>query len=290
LGSLIPPSIIMIIYSLFSGVSIGKMFIGGILPGLMLSIFFITYIAIKCVRNPSLGPALPPGEKVSLKEKIVSLKTIILPIAIVLTILGSIFTGIATPTEAGAVGAFGAIISAAINRKFNWPMIFDACKRTFAVNVTIIWIVFGASVFAMIYQALGATDLIAAIVTGLGVNRWFIIIIMQISFFLLGCVLNNMAILMLTMPVYLPIVAALGFDPLWFGLLYVVNMEMALLTPPFGFTLFYMKAVIPPEIRMVDLYKAIIPFVGLQAIGTILVMVFPQIAIWLPNQMIRPGG
>jgi len=290
LGALIPPSIIMVIYALFAEESIGALFIGGIIPGLMLSAMFMAYIAIRCALNPRLGPVLPPSERGSWREKIVSLKSVILPVLLVVAILGSIFLGIATPTEAASVGAFGAIISAAINRRLNWQIIKDACIRTFLIYATVTWIVFGASVFSMVYQALGATKLISQIITGLEVNRWVILVIMQITWFLLGFVIVNVAILMLTLPVYLPVITALGFNPLWFGLLFVINMEMALLTPPFGFTLFYMRAVIPQEIRMMDIYRSIIPFVILQGIGLVIVMIFPQIVLWLPSLMIRPSG
>ncbi len=290
LGSLIPPSIIMIFYSLFAGVSIGGMFIGGIIPGLILSSMFVAYIAIRCAKNPSLGPALPPDERVGLKEKIISTKAIILPALIVIAMLGSIFLGIATPTEASAVGALGAIISAAVNRRLSWHVIKDSYIKTLATTAMLIWIVFGASAFAMVYQGLGATKLITQIITGFEVNRWFILILMQISFFFLGCILNSMAILMLTMPVFLPVITALGFDPLWFGILFMVNTEMALLTPPFGFTLFYIKAVTPPEVTMVDLYKAVWPFVALQGVGLALVMAFPQLCLWLPGLMMHLQG
>jgi len=290
LGALIPPSIIMIIYALFSGESIGGMFIGGIIPGLILSVMFIAYIGIKCYFNRSLGPAIPPTETVTWKEKITSTKSVILPVLLVIAILGSIFTGIATPTEASAVGALGAIISAAINRRLNWAMIKDSCIRTFTLTVTVLWIVFGASVFAMVYQSLGATDLIAQIMSGLEVNRWVILIIMQLTFFVLGCFLVNTAILLLTLPVYLPIITLLGFDPLWFGVLFVINMEMALLTPPFGFTLFYMRAVAAKEITMGDIYISIIPFVILQGIGLALTMIWPQIILFLPQLMIKGLG
>ncbi|MFC1995143.1 TRAP transporter large permease subunit [Chloroflexota bacterium] len=290
LGALIPPSIIMIIYALFSGESIGAMFIGGIIPGLILSSMFITYIGVRCYFNRSLGPAIPPTETIPWKEKFTSTKSIILPVLLVIAILGSIFFGIATPTEASAVGALGAIISAAINKRLNWPMIKDASIRTFTLTITVLWIVYGASVFAMVYQSLGATDLIAEIMSGLEVNRWVILIIMQLTFFVLGCILVNTAILLLCLPVYLPIITLLGFDPLWFGLLFVINMEMALLTPPFGFTLFYMRAVAAKEITMGDIYISIVPFVILQGIGLALCMVWPQIILYLPSLMIRGVG
>ncbi|MFC1956608.1 TRAP transporter large permease subunit [Chloroflexota bacterium] len=287
LGSLIPPSIIMIVYALFTAVSVGGLFIGGIIPGLLLSAMFIVYIGIRCALNPKLGPALPASEKVSWKDKFASLNAIILPVLIIVSILGSIFAGIATPTEASAVGALGAIIAARVNRKLRWGIIKEACIRTFGVTTMIIWIIFGASCFAMVYQGLGATRLLTQLASALEVNRWVILILMQISFFLLGCILNNMAILMLTLPVYMPVITTLGFDPLWFGIIYVVNMEMALLTPPFGFTLFYMKAVVPPEISLLDIYKSIVPFVGLQMIGLILCVIFPALCLWLPRLMIH---
>jgi len=290
LGSLIPPSIIMIIFALFTGESIGALFIGGIIPGLILSALFIIYTGIRCFLNPSLGPAQPPEERVGWREKFVSLKAVILPIVIVAGMMGSIFLGIATPTEASAVGALGAIISAAINRRLNWQMLKTACFQTLAVTAMIYWIFIGAVAFGMVYTGLGATQLIRILVTGLEVSPWVILIFMQISFFFLGCILTNTAILMITLPVYYPIITALGFNPLWFGILYVINMNMGMLTPPFGYSLFYMKAVVPPEIGMGDIYRSIAPFVALQMLGLVLVMIFPQLVLFLPNLMIRPGG
>jgi tripartite ATP-independent transporter DctM subunit len=227
---------------------------------------------------------------VSLKVKIVSLKMIILPILLVVAILGSIFSGIATPTEAASVGALGSVAIAAVNRKLNWSMIKNASIKTFLIVCTLMWIVFGANVFTLVYDALGASKLIAQIITGIEANRWIILAIMQLTWFLLGFVIVNVAILMLTLPIFLPIVTALGFDTLWFGLLFVINMEMALLTPPFGITLFYMKAVAPEGTKMSDIYRSIIPFVILQGIGLVLVMVFPNLALWLPRLVFGRTG
>lgn len=290
LGSLIPPSVMFILYAVFSGESAGQLFMGGVFPGLMFAAMYMGYIGIRCYLNPSLGPTLPSDESFTWREKFASMKSVILPILIVILMLGALFTGMATATESAAVGAVGSIVCAAVNRKLTWRVIKDSSVRTFAVTLMVQWIIYGAAVFALIYQSLGATKFISGIISGLEVNRWIILIIIQVSFFLLGCVLNNMAILMLTLPVYLPVIRALGFDPLWFGILYVVNMEMGLVTPPFGFTLFYMKAVCPPEISMTDLYRCIWPFVALMAVGLILCMLFPQICLWLPSKMIHAIG
>ena len=289
LGSLIPPSIIMVVFALFTQESIGRLFIGGIIPGFILSAMFITYIGVRCLINPSYGPPLPKSETVSFKEKMVSLSTVILPILIIVSIMGSIFGGIATPTEAASVGAFGALICAAINKKLTWQNIKESSLRTLSVSVMIKWIVFGASCFATIYSGLGATRLMSQLVENLALNRWMVLIMMQIVWLLLGCVLNGMAILMITLPVFMPVAQALGFDTLWFGIVFVVNMEMGQLTPPFGYTIFYMKAVAPPEITMGNIYRAIIPYVALQMVGLALVMIFPQLATWLPSKIIRTG-
>ena len=283
LGILIPPSITFIIFALFTETSVGRLFIGGILPGLLLSTLFITYIAIRCLIQPAAGPALPPEERATWREKLVSTRAIILPAIIVIMVLGSIFSGFATPTEAAAMGVLGALISAVVYRRLNWNMFWEACIRTLRLTAMIMWIFFGAMTFTAVYQAIGAQDLVREIFLALPGGRWGPIIVMQLSFFFLGCFLDTSPIIMITAPIYIPLVTALGFDLTWFGVIFVMNMEMAYLTPPFGFNLFYMRAVAPPGIHMGHIYRSIIPFILLQGTGLIIVMIFPQIALTLPN-------
>jgi tripartite ATP-independent transporter DctM subunit len=291
LGPLIPPSIMMIIYCLFTNdVGVGEMFMGGVLPGLLLSGLFMIYIAVRCFLKPSSGPGVPPGEAYTWKEKILSLKSVILPVIIVIMVLGSIFLGIATPTEAASVGVLGAVVSAGVNRRLSWSMIYQSCLTTISISVTVMWIVFGAACFAMVYQSLGAPKFIAEMVSVIGLNSWMFLLIVQITWFILGCLLDGVAILMITLPVFLPLASSFGFDPLWFGILFMVNTEMSYLTPPFGYCIFSLRAAIPSELVSTrDIYRAVWPFVALQALGLLLVILFPKIVLLLPRMMFTAG-
>ena len=283
LGILIPPSISFIVYGMLTKTSIGRLFAGGIIPGLILAILYMSYIGIRCYLQPHLGPPLPREERVSLVEKIKLSRGLVLPIFLIVAVLGSIFGGLASPTEAAAVGALGAIICAAIHRRLSWTMLKDAALRTAVVNGMVMWILFGAFCFASVFISTGGPAVVKGVITGLDIPPIFIIFMMQVSYFILGCFVDEITILFLTIPVYMPILVALGFDPVWFGVLFIVNMQMAYLTPPFGFTLFYMRGIAPPGVTLMDIYRSVIPFVGLQAIGLILVLVFPQLALWLPD-------
>jgi tripartite ATP-independent transporter DctM subunit len=287
LGILIPPSVPMILYATLTGVSIGGLFAGGILPGLLLAVLFIIYIGVRCHFQPTLGPPLPVKERVSWREKFISLKAVLLPIMIIIMVLGSIYAGICTATEASALGCVGALISAVVYRKLNWTLIKESCFRTAALTALIIWILIGAYAFTAVYTGTGAHVLMEHIMMSIPGGRWAILITMQIIFFILGCILDPVGIIMICTPVFVPVITALGFDPLWFGVLFIMNMEMGYLTPPFGFNLFYMKAIVPPGITMSDIYRSIVPFVIIQGIGLIIVIIFPEIALWLPKLMVN---
>jgi tripartite ATP-independent transporter DctM subunit len=287
LGILIPPSVPMILYATLTGESIGGLFAGGILPGILLTVIFIFYIGIRCFFQPRLGPALPKEERATWEEKLSSLKAVILPILIIVMVLGSIYFGVCTATEAATLGALGALLSAGIYRKLNWSLLKEACYRTGSLTGMIVWILIGAYCFTAVYTGTGAHELMEKLLLSIPGGRYAILITMQIVFFILGCFLDPAGIIMICTPVFVPVIKSLGFDPLWFGVLFIMNMEMGYLTPPFGFNLFYMKAIAPPGITMSDIYESIIPFVGLQALGLIIVIIFPEIALWLPQQMAR---
>ncbi|NVM23026.1 MAG: TRAP transporter large permease subunit [Desulfobacterales bacterium] len=287
LGVLIPPSVIMIIYGLFSRQSVGKLFAGGLLPGLLLSTLFVVYIGIRCYFNPRLGPILPPEERASWQLKLICLRAVILPLLLVVGVLGSIFLGMATPTEAASVGSFGAIICAAIHRRLGWSMLMAAAKRTLRTTAMIMWIILASAIFCGVYQGLGAAELMEEMLMKAAVSKWLILGMIQLSFLILGCFVDPVGILMMTTPVYLPVITFLGFDPLWYGIVFVVNMEMAFLTPPFGSNLFYMKGVAPKDVTMLDIYRSITPFVLLQMLGLALVIAFPQIALFLPSLLFQ---
>jgi len=288
LGQLIPPSILMVIYGGVAGVSVGKLFMGGVLPGLLLAGLFIVYIAIRSFIQKDIAPALHEKERreITWGQKIASLKSIILPALLIIGVLGSIFKGIATPTEAAAIGAGGSIICGLIHRRLTWEIIRTACFNTLKSTCMVMWIMIGSMLFVSFYFSIGGADFVKETLLGIGVNRWFIIFGMQAVLFVLGCLLDPSGIVLLCTPLFLPIVEALGFDPLWFGVLFIVNLEMAYLTPPFGYNLFYLKSVVSEDITMGDIYRSVWPFVVLQMIGLTVCMIFPQIILWLPGLMI----
>jgi len=284
-GILIPPSILMILYSLITGVSVGQMFAAGVFPGLLLMVLTCLYIIVRCYFQPHLAPALPKEERASWREKMLALRAVILPIIIVVVTLGSIIAGVTTPTEAAAVGVFGALVSALVYRKFSWELMRDASIRTFKLTGMIMWILFAAHAFSAAYQSMGAQELIEGMITGIPGGPWAVIITMMVIVFFLAMVLDPVGIMLITLPVFLPIVQSMGFDPVWFGILFVINMEIGYMTPPFGFNLFYLKGVVPPSITMKDIYVSVIPFVLVEIVGLALIMIFPQIATYLPDLM-----
>lgn len=285
LGILIPPSVPMILYATLTGESIGGLFAGGFLPGFLLAFLFILYIGIRCYFQPALGPALAKEERVSWREKMISLKAVALPIMIIIMVLGSIYAGICTATEAAALGCLGAVISAIIYRKLTWTLIKEACLRTASLTAMIIWILIGAYCFTAVYTGTGAHELMEHILLAIPGGRYAILITMQLIFFILGCLLDPVGIIMICTPVFVPVIKSLGFDPLWFGVLFIMNMEMGYLTPPFGFNLFYMKAIAPKGVTMQDIYRSIVPFVILQGVGLAICIIFPEIIMVLPNML-----
>ncbi len=283
LGFLIPPSVAVILYALITEVSIGKLFAAGIVPGLLLATMYIIYILVRCYFQPELGPALPPEDRATWRQKFNSLRGIILPAILIFLVLGLMILGIASPTESAAIGSFGAILCAAIHKRATPKFLFGTALQTMKLSGMIMWIAVAALFFSKVYSGLGASSLIESLIIGLQVNRWVIVAIMQVSLFFLGMVMDEVGILYITAPIYYPIIIGLGFDPVWFGILYILNMQTGFLTPPFGLCLFYLKGVAPPEITMGDLYKSVWPFVSLQVIMLVLCMAFPAIVLWLPN-------
>ena len=287
LGILIPPSVIMIIFGSVAELSIGQLFMGGMIPGIILSLIFIIYIIIKSILDPKSAPALPLSERVSWGVKIRLLWKLLPPTFLVLLVLGSIYSGICTPTEAAAVGAFGSLVSAALMKRLTWENFNHAVSRTFSVSTMILWITIGAVSFTTIVNVTGIADWMREAIVGMELNRWVILIGMQFCFFLLGCFLDPVGIILITTPIFLPLIISLGFDPVWFGILFIINMEMAYITPPFGFNLFVLRGVVPPSISMKDIYKGILPFVACQAVCLFIMMIFPGLVTWLPRLMIK---
>ncbi len=285
-GILIPPSVIMILYALISGESVGRLFAGGVFPGLLLLVLVSIYIAIRCYFQPHLGPALPKEERGNWTKKFTALKAVILPIIIVIMVLGSIIGGVTTPTEAASMGVLGAIISSLVYRQYSWKLMKEAAMRTLRLTGMIMWILFGAYCFSAAYHGMGAHQLIENMMSYIPGGPWGSIIFIQIVIFILAMVLDPAGIMMITIPVFLPIIKAQGFDPLWFGILFVINMEIGYMTPPFGFNLFYLKGIVPPSITMGDIYRSVIPYTLVELTGMVIIMILPQIAIWLPNLLL----
>ncbi|MEH0020388.1 MAG: TRAP transporter large permease subunit [Desulfobacter sp.] len=283
LGFLIPPSMMMIYYAFISGDSVGRLFAGGVVPGLMLAGMYIIYIGVRCYFQPHMGPGLPLGQRAGLHEKLMATKALLLPGMVIATVMFCIFTGVTSPTEAAAVGAAGALVCAAVKGRLSWELIRKTSLDTLNLSGFTAWMIMAAVVFSKVYSGLGASAMIRSFITGLDMNPWVILLMMQASFFLLGMVMDDIAILFLCMPIYVPIIKALGFNPVWFAILYVVNMQMAFLTPPYGVNLFYMKAVAPDNVTIGDIYTSVIPFVLIQLLGLILLMMFPGLVLWLPD-------
>ncbi|PCM45833.1 TRAP transporter large permease [Marinobacter sp. ANT_B65] len=284
LGILIPPSIITIVYAATAQISVGKMFAAGIVPGMVLSGLYVSYVVIRTMLKPSLAPA-PDHIKISWLEMFGSLKSLFLPTLIVFSVLGSIYAGIATPTEAAAVGVVGAMLSALLQGQFTYANLSDAAMDTLRVTTMIMWITIGAKIFVSIFTGTGGADSLLMFIENLELNRWLVLLAMMGILVLLGLFLDEIGIILLCVPVFMPIIGAFGFDPVWFGVLFLITAQMAYITPPFGYTLFYIKGVLPPGIGMETVYRAILPFLVLQILALILFMLFPDLVTWLPNQL-----
>ncbi|MCL1481414.1 MAG: TRAP transporter large permease subunit [Marinobacter sp.] len=284
LGILIPPSIITIVYAATAQISVGKMFAAGIVPGMVLSGLYVSYVVIRTMLKPSLAPT-PEHIEVSWFEMFGSLKSLFLPTLIVFSVLGSIYAGIATPTEAAAVGVVGAMLSAMLQRQFTIGNLSDAAMDTLRVTTMIMWITIGAKIFVSIFTGIGGADSLLMFIENLELNRWLVLLAMMGLLVLLGLFLDEIGIILLCVPVFMPIISSFGFDPVWFGVLFLITAQMAYITPPFGYTLFYIKGVLPPGIGMETVYRAILPFLVLQILALILFMLFPDLVTWMPNQL-----
>ena len=283
LGILIPPSVMLIIYGLVDNSSIGRLYAGAILPGFMLAALFMGYVTIRCFIKPELGPPVPKEDQLPMRQKLKLLARIIAPAVLIFLVLGTIFTGIAAPTEAAGVGAAGAIVLTALQRKLTWKGTVEAAENTLKSTAMVMWTIFGANIFVGLYVMVGGGHFVSEMLLGSGLGTWGIIIVMQLILIFLGCFIDWVGIIMLCVPIFGPIIRELGFDPVWFGVLFAVNLQVSFLSPPFGYALFYLKGVAPPDIKTTDIWKSSAPFIALQVIGVILVMVFPQIILFLPD-------
>jgi len=288
LGQLIPPSLLAIIFSSMANLSVGKMFLAGAMPGLLLMTLFVVYVGIRSVLNPNLGPPISPAERaqISWKDKFVSLKVVLPAAFLVIGVLGSLFAGIASPTESAAVGALGSVLIALNNRRLTWEVFRGACYQTLQSSTMVLWIAVSSLLFVSVYAGIDGDSFIRDAIELAGLGKWAVLCAMMIIIFLLGMVMDPVGIIFLTVPIFLPIIETLGFHPIWYAALVIVNLEMAYLTPPFGYNLFILKSVAPPGVSTLDLYRAVPPFVMLQALGLVLCILFPQIVLWLPNWLL----
>ena len=285
LGILVPPSVVMVLYGMIARQPVSKLWLAGILPGLMMATLFILYIAIRCRLQPNLGPTLPKGEReIPFKEKLVLLKAGLIPFAIFFTMTGLFLMGIASLVECSAVGALGATLAALYKKNLNMKIIEITLRKTLGVSCMFMWIILAALCFGAVFDGIGAVNAIESLfIERWNLSPWGVLIMMQVSYIFMGMFLDDTAMLVIVAPLYVPLIIALGFDPIWYGVLYTITCQIAYMTPPFGYNLFLMRAMAPKEISLVDIYRSIIPFVIVMCIGLAIVMIFPEIATWLPE-------
>ncbi len=285
LGQLIPPSTNMVLYGCVTGVSIGGLFAGGLVGGIFLAFVYIIYILIRGLLNPAFCPSLPPEEQVSFKEKIRALKGIILPGVLILVVLGSMLNGVAAPTEAAAFGAAGALFIGLCKRKLTWDIIYSSCYETLSVSSMVGWTMIGAGAFGSVFSGLGGNTLVANIAMNMPGGPNMVLAVSGVFIFVLGMFLEPGAIIFLAVPIIIPILTRMSFDPLWLGLAFNFILQTAYLSPPFGLSLFYLKGCAPDDIDIVAIYKSSVPFILLQILAVVIIFFFPSIVMWLPRYL-----
>jgi tripartite ATP-independent transporter DctM subunit len=286
LGILVPPSVVMVLYAMIARQPVAKLWLAGVLPGLMMAAMFIVYIWLRCRVNPALGPVLAEEEraKVSRGEKLRLLSAGLLPLGIFLVMMVPFITGYTRLVESSVVGAVAATLAAIAKGRMTWEVFESTTRRTLAITCMFMWIILAALAFGAVFDGLRAVDALRQLfLEDIGLGPWGVLILMQLSYLLMGTFLDDTAMLVIVAPLYVPLVAALGFDLIWYGVLYTITCQIAYMTPPFGYNLFLMRAMAPPEVTLADIYRSIIPFVGVMLVALVTIMAFPQIALWLPN-------
>ena len=288
LGILIPPSVVLVLYGMIARQPVSKLWLAGLIPGLIMASLFILYIYIRCRLQPELGPTLPKEEReMPFIEKLKLLRAGIIPFAIFFVMTGLFIMGIASLVECSAVGALAATIAAWSKGRLNLKVIEDVCKKTLGVSCMFMWIILAALCFGAVFDGIGAVKAIETLfIERWNLSPWGVLIMMQLSYILMGMFLDDTAMLVIVAPLYVPLIIALGFDPIWYGVLYTITCQIAYMTPPFGYNLFLMKAMAPKEITLIDIYRSIIPFVLVMLFGLVIMMMFPQIALWLPSTLL----
>ncbi|WP_120501490.1 TRAP transporter large permease subunit [Roseovarius sp. EL26] len=284
LGILVPPSVVLVLYAMIARQPVGQLWLAGVVPGLMMAAMFVLYIWIRCRIQPELGPALPDAGNVPRAEKIRLLGAGLLPLLIFAAMMVPFVNGWTSLVESSAIGALTAFFAAVLKRRMTWNVFETSVRQTLGITCMFMWIILAALGFGAVFDGLGAVSAIENLFTEqLGLSPIMILILMQLSFILMGTFLDDTAMLVIVAPLYVPLVGALGFDLIWYGVLYTITTQIAYMTPPFGYNLFLMRAMAPPEISLRDIYVSIIPFVGVMVLALTLIMLFPQIALWLPE-------
>ena len=285
LGILIPPSIVLVLYGMIARQPIGQLWMAGVFPGLLLAGLFVAYIAIRCWIQPQLGPALPLEERrMSWAAKLRLLGAGVIPLVIFFSMTGLFLMGVTSLVESSAVGAAAATITALLKGRLNRQVMEDTIRKTLSVSCMFLWIILAALCFGAVFDGLGAVQAIRFLfLDEWGLGPWEVIILMQLTYLVMGMFLDDTAMLVIVAPLYVPLVISLGFDPIWYGVLYTISCQIAYITPPFGYNLFLMRAMAPKEVTLADIYRSIIPFVLVMIVGMAIIMVFPQIALWLPQ-------
>ncbi len=286
LGILVPPSVVLVLYGMIARQPVSKLWLAGVFPGLMMAALFIIYIVVRCKLQPHLGPAVSFEERdMPLTEKLKLLRAGIIPFLIFFLMTGLFVLGITSLVESSAVGATAATLAALVKRRLNKQVMEETMRKTLHISCMFMWIILAALCFGAVFDGIGAVRAIESLfITKWDLTPWQVLIMMQLSYLFMGTFLDDTAMLVIVAPLYVPLVIVLGFDPIWYGILYTITCQIAYMTPPFGYNLFLMRAMAPPEISIIDIYKSIIPFVLVMTFALILVMAFPQIALWLPAQ------
>lgn len=283
LGQIIPPSLVMVIYGAVTGVSVGKLFAAGISAGLLLSFLYCLYIFIRAFLQKDFCPALPKESRASWKDKFDSLKVLILPIVLIILCLGAILSGMATPTEGAGVGAFGATLFSIVTRRFSLKILKECLVGTLKVSSMIGWMIGGAASFGSVFAGIGGNKMVLDIAMNMPGGAYGVLSLSIAFVFFLGMFLETAALIMLAAPIVSPVLATMGFDPLWWGIIFMTLLQIAYISPPFGFALFYLKGVTPPHIKLGDIYQATIPFMAIQLLAVVLIVFFPILGLWLPQ-------
>ena len=287
LGILVPPSVVLVLYGMIARESVGKLWLAGALPGLMMAALFIVYIVIRCRVQPHLGPTVSEADRnLPMREKLRLLRAGIIPFLIFFFMTGLFVMGYTSLVESSAVGATAATLAALAKGRLNRKVMEETTRKTLGISCMFMWIILAALCFGAVFDGIGAARAIETLfITNWNLTPWEVLIMMQLSYLFMGMFLDDTAMLVIVAPLYVPLVKILGFDPVWYGVLYTITCQIAYMTPPFGYNLFLMRAMAPPEITLMDIYRSISPFVLVMTLALVLVMVFPQIALWLPGQV-----